>query len=176
MLTNTDKSISLVPIELEDIETIRKWRNNQNIQKYLREYRLFSKYQKKEWYSSMIKDNKFEMFLIKDNNRKESVGVCGVTYIDWVNRHADIHLYIGTEEVWIDNFYCPTALKLTLEYAFNTLNLNKVWAEIYEIDSKKLNFFKNKGFKVDACLRQHYYYKGKYYDSHILSLLRGEYE
>ena len=47
-------------------------------------------------------------------------------------------------------------------------------AEIYEIDSKKLNFFKSKGFRIDATLREHYFYKGKYFNSYILSLLKTE--
>ena len=132
MIVSNDKCISLSPIESSDIETIRKWRNNQEIQKYLREYRLFAKSQKEQWYSSMIHDNRFEMFLIKDNNTSEVVGVCGLTYIDWINRHADVHIYVGKDAVWIE------------------------------------------GFKIDASLRQHYYYKGRYYDSHILSLLRSE--
>lgn len=176
MIMSSDKIINLAPIELEDIEVIRMWRNNPNIQKYLREYRLFSKSQKKEWYSNMIKDNRFEMFLIKDNKTSEPVGVCGLTYIDWVNRHADVHLYVGKDETWIDDKYCPKALKMILDYAFGTLNLNKVWAEIYEIDNKKIEFFKNNGFVVDACLREHYYYKGKFYNSYILSLLRNSNE
>ena len=176
MILTTDKSISLSPIELDDIEIIRKWRNNPNIQKYLREYRLFSKVQKKEWYLSMIQDNRFEMFLIKDNITSEPVGVCGLTYIDWVNRHADIHIYTGKDELWIDDLYCPAAMNLVLKYAFETLNLNKVWAEIYEVDDKKIDFFKQSGFTVDASLREHYYYKGRYYNSYILSLLRSEYE
>jgi len=174
MIVSNDKCISLSPIESSDIETIRKWRNNQEIQKYLREYRLFAKSQKEQWYSSMIHDNRFEMFLIKDNNTLEVVGVCGLTYIDWINRHADVHIYVGKDAVWIDEKYCPSALDTIIDYAFNTLNLNKVWAEVYEIDCKKIDFFTKKGFKIDASLRQHYYYKGKYYDSHILSLLRGE--
>ena len=53
---------------------------------------------------------------------------------------------------------------------------NKLWAEIYEIDIKKLEFFKKIGFKTDATLREHYFHNGKYYNSHILSLLRKDYK
>jgi hypothetical protein len=176
MMISTDEKVILAPIEAEDLENIRSWRNNPNIQKYLREYRLFSKAQKKEWYNSIIHNNKFEMFLVKDKQTSEAVGVCGLTYIDWVNRHADVHIYTGKQEAWIDNKYCPAALQLILKYAFNSLNLNKVWAEIYEIDNKKMDFFKDNNFKIDATLREHYYYDGKYYDSHIFSLLRCDYE
>ena len=106
----------------------------------------------------------------------EVIGVTGITYIDWPNKHADVHFYIGKNSEWIDEKYSHTAIKLVLNYGFKTLNLNKLWAEIYEIDTKKLNFFKVKGFKIDATLREHYFHNGKYYSSHILSLLRKEYE
>ena len=86
-------------------------------------------------------------------------------------------------EVWfklhVDHWrkgYGTECLKAILNYGFNTLNLNKLWAEIYEIDIKKLNFFKMKGFEIDATLREHYFHNGNYYSSHILSLLRREYE
>jgi hypothetical protein len=176
VIVSENKKINLSPIESEDIEVIRNWRNNQDIQKYLREYRLFSRKQKENWYHSMLEDNRFEMFIVKDNKSNEPLGVCGITYIDWVNRHADIHVYVGKENVWVDNEICPIILNTVIEYGFNTLNLNKLWAEIYEIDTKKKQLFKDNGFSVDACLRDHYYYKGKYYDSFILSLLRSDYE
>ena len=39
-----------------------------------------------------------------------------------------------------------------------------------------LNQILFKGFKIDASLREHYFHNGKYYSSHILSLLKKEYE
>ena len=176
MIISDSKKISLHPIEIEDIETIRQWRNDQKIQRFLREYRLFSKKQKETWYSNMLKDNKFEMFTIKNNKTHEIIGACGLTYIDWLNRHADVHVYIGKDNIWVDEEYCPDALKTVVDHGFKTLNLNKLWAEIYEIDIKKINLFKNHGFVVDACLRQHYFHAGKYHNSFILSLLRNECE
>ena len=169
------ENIGIRAIEIEDLPLMQQWRNNENLRRYFREYRDFSLTQKKLWYDSMIQNPNFEMFIIMDLNSKESVGVAGITYIDWVNRHADVHFYIGKDGKWIDEDYAPIAIKIILDYGFNSLNLNKLWAEIYEIDHKKLEFFQNCGFKIDANLRDHYYHKGKYYTSHILSLLKKEY-
>ncbi len=168
-------NLGIRAIEIEDLTIIQKWRNNQDLRQYFREYREFSFTQLKNWYFNMIDDNRFEMFVIQDLNSNEVIGVTGITYIDWPNRHADVHFYIGKNSEWIDDTYSQTAIKLILDYGFKTLNLNKLWAEIYEIDTKKLNFFKDKGFKVDATFREHYFNNGKYYNSHILSLLRNEY-
>ena len=170
------KNLGIRAIEIEDLPIIQKYRNDEGLRQYFREYREFSLTQIKDWYFNMIKDNRFEMFVIIDIDLDEIIGVTGITYIDWPNKHADVHFYIGKNSEWIDEKYSHTAIKLILNYGFKTLNLNKLWAEIYEIDTKKLNFFKMKGFKIDATLREHYFHNGKYYSSHILSLLRKEYE
>jgi len=170
------ENLGIRAIEIEDLPIIQKYRNDEGLRQYFREYREFSLTQIKDWYFNMIKDNRFEMFVIIDLDLDEVIGVTGITYIDWPNKHADVHFYIGKNSEWIDEKYSQTAIKLILNYGFKTLNLNKLWAEIYEIDTKKLNFFKMKGFKIDATLREHYFHNGKYYSSHILSLLRKEYE
>ena len=163
----------LRPIERSDLPKIQTWRNSQSLTKYFREYRLFSLDQKESWYDSMIKDNRFEFFIIEGEGKP--LGVTGITYIDWVNRHADVHFYIGDKNLWIDNAFSPEAFNLILDYGFDKLNLNKLWAEIYSIDKLKLKFFKDRGFSVDANLREHYFHNGKYHTSHLLSLLRNEY-
>ena len=176
MIFSKDKKIGIRAVEKSDLLLIQSWRNDESLRQYFREYRDFSITQKENWYNNMITDNRFEMFVIKDCSNDVSIGVAGITYIDWVNRHGDVHFYIGKDSEWIDRKYSPEAIKIILAYGFNTLNLNKLWAEIYEIDTKKLDFFQSLGFKIDASLREHYFYKGKYYTSHILSLLRSEHE
>ena len=170
------ENLGIRAIEIEDLAIIQKYRNDETLRQYFREYREFSLTQIKDWYFNMIKDIRFEMFVVIDLDLDEVVGVTGITYIDWPNKHADVHFYIGKNSEWIDEKYSGTAIKLILDYGFKTLNLNKLWAEIYEIDIKKLSFFEKKGFKIDATLREHYFHNGKYYSSHILSLLRKEYE
>ena len=170
-------NIKLRAIENSDLPIIQNWRNDECLRRYFREYRDFSMIQLENWYNNMIIDSRFEFFIIEniENHKITSLGIAGITYIDWVNRHADIHFYIGKDSQWIDNTYSIKAFNLIQNYGFNMLNLNKLWAEIYEIDSKKLKFFKTQGYKVDASLREHYYYEGKYYTSHILSKLKNEY-
>ena len=165
-------TLGLRAIEKKDLQTIQAWRNDENLRRYFREYRDFSMSQLEKWYDNMIFDNRFEFFIVEHDNNP--IGVAGITYIDWVNRHADVHFYIGEGSEWIDKKHSPEAFNLILDYGFDILNLNKIWAEIYEIDSKKLKFFKDNGFSIDANLREHYYYKGKYYTSHLLSLLKSE--
>ena len=169
-------SIKIRAMENSDLELVRQWRNNPYFRQFFREYRELSVEHKNSWFNKTVLDDRFHMFIIEDAESSEPVGVSGLTYIDWVNRHADVHFYIGKDEAWIDKKYSPDAIQTILNYGFNTLNLNKLWAEVYEIDGKKLEFYSEIGFKIDASLREHYYHEGSYITSHILSLLKKEYK
>tara|TARA_Y100001973_G_C5196530_1_gene334638 strand:+ start:613 stop:1143 length:531 start_codon:yes stop_codon:yes gene_type:complete len=176
MIYSKVKSFGLRAIEESDLPTIHKWRNSECLRHYFREYRELSMIQIKDWYRKMIPDNRFEMFVIEKFDANEIIGVAGITHIDWVNRHADLHFYIGQDDKWIDDTYSKNAMKILLDYGFNTLNLNKLWTEVYEVDKKKLHFYNSLGFTLDGSLREHYFYKGRYYTSHMLSLLVKDYD
>lgn len=174
MISNNSESIYLRPVEESDTTLIQKWRNTKNIQPYVREYRELSKRHIKSWMENITPSDKFEFFIVEDEI-KTPIGVTGLTYIDWVSKNADIHLAIYAKD-WIDDKYAPETLKVMLEYGFKHLNLHRIYAEVYEIDNKKIDFFTFNGFTFDGVLRDHHYYDGKYIDSHIYSILKHEYE
>ena len=169
MISNNSKILGLRPIEREDLFIIQKWRNNKLIQPFVREYRELGQKNIEKWYDSIIHNNRFEFFLIQDNSNIP-IGVTGLTYIDWVNKNADIHLAIY-EHDWIDEIYAPEVLNIMIDYGFNHLNLHRIYAEVYEVDLKKINFLKKNKFKRDAILREHHFYNGAYIDSHVYSIL-----
>lgn len=174
MIISKNSITGLRSIEKEDLRLIQSWRNSSYMRQFFREYRELSMTHIEDWYAKMIADRCFEMFCIVDMQGGQAIGVAGLTYIDYVNRHADVHFYIGEEEAWIDSRFSSEAFMSLRDYGFNILNLNKLWAEVYSNDKKKLRFLRSHGFKVDATLRQHYYFNGEYLDSHILSVLKEE--
>ena len=173
MISNSNDKIKLRTIEYDDLLTIQQWRNQKSIQPFVREYRELSLKHVTNWYESTVVDNKFEFFMIEDDNIR--IGITGLTYIDWVNKNADLHLAIYQNNVWIDEYYAPNVLSVMLEHAFNFLNLEKIYVEVYEIDNKKIDFFTSNGFIQDAILRNHRYYNGSYINSLILSILKKEF-
>ena len=162
---------ALRAIERSDLPLIQKWRNGEGVLPFVREYRLLSESHVEKWYDSIISDDKFEFFIIEDEEEKP-IGVSGLTYIDWVNKNADLHLAIYEHE-WIDAVYAPEVLQTLSDYAFNHLNLHRLYAEVYEIDYKKIDFFLKFGFQRDGVLRDHYYHNGSYFDSHIYSIIKS---
>jgi hypothetical protein len=76
--------------------------------------------------------------------------------------------------LYVDDIFAQDAVKILLNYGFNELGLNKIWTEIYEFDSMKIEFLQKNGFKKDGQLRENYFYDGKWWDSFIFSLLRKD--
>ena len=113
---------------------MRDWRNNPDFRKHFREYRDLNMLQQEIWFKEKVeKDPTTLMFSIKRNDDNELLGCCGFVYINWVHRHADLSLYIGWQDAYIDEEgYAEESCRLLLEYGFNELCLNKVWTEIYE--------------------------------------------
>lgn len=170
------EKVYLDAIEVEDLELLREWRNLPEFKKCFREYREINSDMQKLWYDNkVVNDNQTIMFAIRSNDNQKLVGCCGLCYINWVNRNADLSLYIGKDKAYIDDRgLAEESCQLLLDYGFKELGLRKVWTEIYEFDQKKYQLYHKLGFHDDGILRSQYYYDGTWWDSYILSLLDEE--
>ena len=170
------EKVYLRAIEIEDLEQLRLWRNNPDFRKYFREYLDISPEMQNNWFKLVANNDKNTiMFAIVDRLTDKLVGCCGLCYINWVHRHADLSVYIGAGDVYIDvNGYADDACLVLLEYGFSQINLNKIWTEIYEFDQRKIDLYDRLNFQVDGRLRENYYFEGKWWQSIILSKLASE--
>lgn len=115
------------------------------------------------------------MFAIRDVKNEELLGCCGLCYINWVHRNSDLSLYIGKDNLYIDDTgYAEESCRLLFDYGFLELGLEKIWSELYEFDQKKITLYQKLGMQVDGTLRNQYYYDGKWWDSKLLSILHKE--
>ena len=172
------EKIYLDAVNKEDLPSLMYWRNLPEYRKNFREYRELNMDMQLRWYENkVVNDNTTEMFAIRLNDTGELIGCCGLCYINWVHRNADLSLYIGWEKSYIDNEgYAEEACKLLFNYGFKELGMQKIWTEIYCFDEKKLELYKKLGFSIDGELRNQYFYEGKWWNSYMLSLLTEEWK
>ena len=171
------KLVGLRGVEKEDLPILKDWRNIAEFRKNFREIRELNSYNQKVFYEKLcIKNKDNYMFTIVRLEDNAPIGACGLLYLDWVIRSADFSFYIGDNKEYIDKKgYSQEAATLLIEYGFDTLNLHKIWMELYEFDKKKIDFFtKIFNFKIDGTLRDNTYCDGKYYNSHMLSLIKND--
>ena len=170
--------VYLDTIDKGDLEKLRLWRNREDFRKHFREYREISKDMQLAWYETkVLNDNATIMFAIRSMQNNELLGCCGLCYINWVHKNADLSLYIGWENAYIDDKgYAEEACKLLFKYGFHELGLQKIWTEIYVFDQLKYSLYMALGFHVDGRLRNQYFYDGRWWDSYILSILSSEFD
>lgn len=162
------EKIVLDYISYSDLELILKWRNEQEIAQYFREYRILSFEQQKDWFLKINNEgNKSEyFFLIRTILENEPIGVCGLNYIQWINRTAQLSLYIGKDNLYIDNHgWSDEACQLLELFGCNNLNLNKIYCEVYDFDRKKIQLLNELDYKLEGRFEKHIYKNGSYYDS-----------
>lgn len=169
--------ITLRAVELDDLEKLKLWRNNPDFRKNFREHKELNSVNQKLWFEKISDSKNDYMFSIVENKTNNLVGACGLLYIDWIIRSADVSMYIGKDNLYIDDSLAyDTSINL-FKYGFDTLQLEKLWMELYEFDEVKINFFTKKcNFKIDGKLRNNCFHEGKFYDSYIVSLLKSEFK
>ena len=168
------KKINLCAVEKEHLPILQKWRNNPDFRKYYREYRELSLGHKQKWYDSkIINDDSWQFFVIKPQEKDIVIGSCGLTYINWIHRTGEFSITIGDED-YRSGGYGSDALRTLVKYGFEDLNLNRIWCEVYS-NNAAIDIYRHIGFKDEGVLRQSYYNEGKYWNSHILSILKEEY-
>lgn len=158
-------------IEEGDLKQLLEWRNKPKLRKYFREYRELSWDQQIWWYENIVlKDDKVRMFSILDKDKK-LLGACGLCYINWVDRNADFSIYLGADDIYIDDDLAIDASKSLIKYGFEELNLHRLWAEIYDFDDAKTKMFNALGFVLDGRHRETHWTDGQWCDSLFFSLL-----
>ena len=170
------KYVGLRAIEESDLSQLLLWRNQPNYRRYFREYRELSQTNQKIWFDSkVLNDKSTEMFSIVDVNTGELLGACGLCYIDWINRNADFSIYIGKDDLYIDEKYAIEAAQILMKYGFEELNLHKLWSEIYSFDEAKKVMFDRLGFKLEGVHKEKHWTEGKWCDSLFYGYLQMKY-
>lgn len=160
------KNVGLRAIDKNDLPALLQWRNQPEYRKYFREYRELNFEQQMSWFENKVLNDKGTvMFAIVEISTGELLGACGLCYIDWINRNADFSIYIGKDDMYIDDVCAIEAAQLMMKYGFEELNLHKLWAEIYSFDEKKKVMFDKLGFSLEGCHKETHWTEGKWCDS-----------
>ena len=142
-MKNRIELINFINTSLEEKKMILKWRNHPNIKKWMYNQKEISLDSHLNFIESLKSFKDKIYFLVKMN--KEYIGVIDFTSIDYKNKSTCFGLY--------SNPYNKTAgigtilLKTIIDYAFNSLNMNILKLEVFEINKKALNLYKKFNFK-----------------------------
>lgn len=169
-----DSDIYLRVLERTDISRTTIWMNNPEIGDIMGYLPVFTVEDQLRWYEKTSGDKSRYIFAICLNASEVHIGNVGLGNVDYVHRHAMVNIFIADKE-YRGRGLGTQAMKLILHFAFNRLNLNKVFLRTSRRFSGAIELYEKLGFVREGVMRQHYFTDGQWEDKLIYSILHSEY-
>ncbi|WP_423064263.1 GNAT family N-acetyltransferase [Candidiatus Paracoxiella cheracis] len=110
-------------------------------------------------YVKHIHDQYERRFIIKDD-QNEKLGFVELTEIDFIHRRCEFAIIISPGQS--GKGYATAATKLALKYAFNVLNLHKVYLIVDQHNEAAIHIYEKCGFHEEGRLIDEFYTNGEY--------------
>lgn len=101
----------------------------------------------------------------------QPLGGTGLHRISMIHRHAEWGVFIGRPEEWGKGYGREVAGAM-LRYAFNTLNLHRVYLRANADNELGLKAYTAAGFAHEGAMRQHHFVDGAWVDVVYMGVLR----
>jgi RimJ/RimL family protein N-acetyltransferase len=169
------RSVYLRSLEKEDAPPLVRWLNDPEVNRLLLPRRPLNLAMEQEYLQHVNQSDTDLALGIVVLQTDQLIGATGFHEIDFRCRHASFGIVLGDKSAW-GKGYGTEATRLLLGYAFESLNLNRVWLHVYEYNARALRVYDKLGFRREGVLRQHTYRDGRYWDTITMGILRDEWE
>jgi RimJ/RimL family protein N-acetyltransferase len=126
--------------------------------------------QRREWLDDSTRTGVTFGILAKNGT---PLGDIGINWISPHNRVANLGASIGEPEYW-GGGYGTDALLLLIEYAFDALDIRKVWLGTMSINARVVRQMQKVGFALEGRRHDAVYADGQWHDQLVYGLLREE--
>ena len=167
------EKIYLRPLEYADAPTLVGWMNDPDVTRTLQVFRPLNEQAERDYIDRVSKDTNQVGFAIVSRRDDQFIGTAGLMGIDWRDRHAAFGISIGDKTKW-GLGYGTEATALLTEFAFETLNLHRVWLHVYDFNTGGLRAYERAGYRREGVLREAAFREGRYHDIIVMAVLRDE--
>jgi RimJ/RimL family protein N-acetyltransferase len=174
--------VRLRRIEREDLPRFVAWLNDPELREHLTLFHPLSLPLEERWFAdTLTAEPAAQPFSLEVRRAGASpggdewthVGGGGFHAVDWRNRAAELGIFIGEKAFW-GGGYGTDAVRTLARWAFDELNLNRVWLKVFDSNPRAVRCYEKVGFRTEGRLRQHEFRAGRYRDVLVMGLLRGE--
>lgn len=166
--------IRLKIIEEADLPTIREWVNLPTVHDFMQTRTPLTEPEVRQKFLKTPGEMKEFHFLVIDNKNERPIGVASLKNLHWLNRRAEISLFIGKEHSRGKGLGKAATIEL-LRFAFDKLNLQRIFLEVYDFNATAIAMYEKVGFREEGRLRKHSWKNGAYRDLVIMGILREEF-
>src|SRR5690625_3294260 len=153
-------NLNLRVFEKTDLDFLHRLYNNPEIMAYWFEDPFYSKSALETSFEKNLNNPRIKSFILQNND--ETVGLIQLFFIDYIHRKAEFAIII--DPLQQGKGYALNATSLALDYAFRTLNLNKLYLYVDAINEKAIHIYNKAGFIKEATLKVEFFVNGVYHD------------
>lgn len=164
--------MQLRPLEKRDLSYIYRQENARGVMALWFEEPYTSFDELELLYDKHVLDQSERRFVIDVED--EFAGVVELVYIDNLHRNTEIQIIV--EEKFQGNGLAQEAMRAGLEYAFNVINMHKVYLYVDVDNEAAVHIYKKIGFEMEGTLQEQFYANGRYHDSHIMGMVWSDFK
>lgn len=165
------ENVYLRKINNEDTDMIVRWRNDESIRNRFFYRETFTREIHENWIKTKIETGKVVQFIVCLKDGDIPIGSTYLRDIDKNEDTAEYGVFIGVESAR-GRGIGKEILGLTLDYAWNVLELSKVRARAISTNEASIQSFLHSGFKKDELVKSVLCSDGSMVDMVMMSISR----
>lgn len=165
--------IALAPITRDDLAVMFGWINDRDDVLSNAPYKPISESDHQDWFESVRQRTDTVLFGIRLLETSKLIGSCQLHSISEIHRSSELQIRLGDASERGKGLGTE-AVKLLLSFAFNDLNLHRVYLHVFNTNTAAIRSYEKAGFVREGVLRQAAHINGDYLDVFVMGILREE--
>jgi len=168
-----EKHLKIRAIEPEDLDFLFELENNPEVWRVSETISPISRDTLRKFIASSYLDitqTHQARFMIVSLENNSAIGTIDLFDYDPINQRIGIGILICKK--YRGNHYSKEALKLAMDYCFNTLYVHQIFCNIQKKNIISLNLFQQLGFKIIGLKKEWYLSNNKWEDEYLLQKLK----
>lgn len=164
------EKVSLAPFTWDQAQQYLDWVNQEEVAHWLTRALPVTPFEHQRWYESLILRSDAVVFSVINNQDGAYLGNVWLWGVHSVHRSAELRILLGPQAK--GKGFGGDAVRGLLRFAFQDLNLNKVYLYVLANNVAAVKTFEKAGFVREGTLRQEFFVAGKYEDAYRMATHR----
>jgi RimJ/RimL family protein N-acetyltransferase len=170
------RRVRLRALDRADAERAHRWINDGQVREFLYGVRYpVSMEDEERWLEGSTSSSFGRVVLAIETREGVHIGNVELRGVSAEDRRGELGILIGEKDYW-GKGYGTDAIVTLLRFAFEVMNLHRVWLTTGQDNPRAIACYRRCGFREEGRLRQDRYLGGRYWDTIVMGVLREEFE
>lgn len=167
--------VRLRKMSTEDVSTYHQWRNDMEVMQFTNpSLDVYTHSDTENFIKNITASNNSKSYMIEEIEANKPIGITSLINIDYGNRNAECIIDIGDKDYWSKGFG-REAFQLLLNFAFNEMNLHKVYLRVFSFNERAIRLYQRLGFYEEGELKEQFYRNGSWHNVVLMGLMKRNY-